>query len=275
MLANENCSTASWSTVIHPATTNRNHNDLCTAFCRFSDFNLKFDYRCPNMRGVWEDCNSPLKGPRNWGNSGVKIFYLGSTAGAEIAISDFDWKDTDGAFVNSAATNTPIPEPVQAGCGTGSSNLLTYGQICGAIYDKITPQAKPIIFPGSSAANDPRPNGTWNSMEIGFMAARYDSGGALKKKATVTVKINGNAVLTHVGIPNFQPTDNKIPDKYLAGPNKGQWVYGTTGIGWTRDSGYILLQEHDNMVQFRDIRINPDWLPMDSGGFDAGWQANP
>ena len=107
------------------------------------------------------------------------------------------------------------------------------------------------------------------------MAARYDSGGALKKKATVTVKINGNAVLTHVGVPNFQPTDNKIPDKYLAGPNKGQWVYGTTGIGWTRDSGYILLQEHDNMVQFRDIRINPDWLPMDLGGFDAGWQANP
>lgn len=229
------------------------------------------------MRGVWEDCNSPLKGPRNWGNSGVKIFHSGSTAGAEIAISDFVWPDNV-TFVNSEDPRDPIPASVQAGCTTppkDGGNALTYGQICGAIYDKISPQAKPIISPGSSATNDPRPNGTWNSMEIGFMAARYDSGGALKKKATVTVKINGNPVLTRIGIPNFQPTGNKIPDKYLAGPYKDQWVYGTTGTGWTRDSGYILLQEHDNMVQFRDIRINPDWLPMDSGGFDAGWQANP
>ncbi len=275
-LAGENCSTASWSTVINPPTTpNRNLNDIFTAFCRFSDFNLKFDYRCPNMRDTWKDCSSALKGPRNWGNSGVKIFHTGSTTGAEVVISDFDWPDTGGAFVNNANITTLIPAPVQATCGSNSSNALPYGQICGAIYGKITPQAKPIIFPGSSANNDPRPNGTWNSMEIGFMAARYDSAGILQKKATITVKINGNPVMTHVGIPNFQPTTNKVPDKYLAGPNKGQWVYGATGTGWTRDSGYLLLQEHDNMVQFRDIRINLDWLPRTSGVFDDWWQRNP
>lgn len=35
------------------------------------------------------------------------------------------------------------------------------------------------------------------------------------------------------------------------------------------------LKEHDNMVQFKDIRINPDWLPMTGGHFDTKWQIEP
>jgi len=37
----------------------------------------------------------------------------------------------------------------------------------------------------------------------------------------------------------------------------------------------LFIPEHDNLVQFRNIRINTDWLPIKDGAFDTGWQANP
>lgn len=219
------------------------------------------------MRSVWTDCNSAVKGPRNWGNSGVKIFNFSAANGAEIAISDFVWPP--GTAYNPA--DGLVPASVQV-CTSGTQRL-PYKQICGAIYDKTAPQSLPQINPGTSAANDPTPNGTWNDLEIGFMARRYDASGTVVKLATVTVKINNVTVLHRVGIGNSM-TSNQQDDDYLAGPNKGDPVY-PGGNNWKREFGFILLQEHDNMVQFKDIRINPDWLPMAGGQFDSSWQRNP
>ena len=105
------------------------------------------------------------------------------------------------------------------------------------------------------------------------MARRYDSNGSLTKLATVTVKINNVTVLHAFGIPNSMTSDRQ-DDEYLAGANKGDAVYPGTS-GWKRESGFILLQEHDNMVEFKDIQINPDWLPLANGQFNSGWQKNP
>jgi len=266
---------AAWNVIIAPSGTTRNQNDIFTAKCLYSDFNLKLSYRCPNMRTTWTNCGSPILGPRNWGNSGVKIFTRSAAAGAEVAILDFDWPAAV-PFVNSAGVNIAVPDTVTGivGC-SGNTQPLTYGQLCGAVYNKITPQAKPAITPATSAANNPlpAPMSAYNSLEIGFMAARYNAAGTLVKMPTITVKINNNAVITHVGIPGFTKV-TQVADVYLAGPNKGQPIYPGT-VGWTRDSGPIYLQEHDNAVQFKDITINPDWLPMENGAFDQTWQPQP
>ena len=106
------------------------------------------------------------------------------------------------------------------------------------------------------------------------MACRYDGNGNLVKLATVSVKINTTSVLTHIGIPNSM-TMNRQDDDYPAGPNKGNPVY-PGGANWKREFGPIYLQEHDNMIEFKDIRINPDWLPLkDDGTFDTEWQEDP
>ena len=48
------------------------------------------------------------------------------------------------------------------------------------------------------------------------------------------------------------------------------------GQEWEKSSGRIVLQEHDNKVQFRNIEINPAWVPTIGGGandpFDDEWQ---
>ena len=219
------------------------------------------------MRDVWTDCNSSVRGPRNWGNSGIKIFNFSASGGAEIAISDFVWPDN--VPYNPGITGGLVPTEVQV-CGSGSQRL-PYKQICGAIYDKTAPQEKPLIVPGSSAVNDPTPNGEiWNTLELGFMARRYNSSGMPVKFATITVKVNGVTVLHRARIDNSM-TANRQSDTYQAGPRKGNPIY-PGGEGWTRECGFILLQEHDNMVQFENIRINPDWLPMEDNEFKTSWQ---
>ena len=225
------------------------------------------------MRGTWTDCTNALTGPRNWGNSGIKIFSNSAANGAEVAISDFLWP-ANVPFRNSAPVGTVVPDTVTliAGCST-QNNSLTYDQICGAVYNKVTPQAQPQINAGASANQNPLPSGDWNTLEIGFMACRRDAVGNIQKLPTITVKINTIPVITHVGIPNFSAV-TQVPDVYLAGPNQGQPVY-PNGVGWTRDSGAIYLQEHDNAVQFANVTINPDWLPIKNGVLDQGWQAVP
>tara|TARA_E500000305_G_C4007827_1_gene230973 strand:- start:909 stop:1730 length:822 start_codon:yes stop_codon:yes gene_type:complete len=259
---------------------------------------------------VWKECGINIKGPRNWGNSGVKIFYLGSTPGAEVVISDFVWNDNE-EFFSDQPIGEAIPEAVQANCTTGDGTLV-YGQICGAIYNKISPQKKPIINPGVGRPNSPDvnqqcwPDGAWNRMEIGFMSPRYaliNEQLELRRKATITVKVSrlntdGSvasevSTLTRVGIPNFEYDDQiveYIPDIYAHGANESVYseeVRTNPNTGqiedWVRLRGPIYLQEHDSLIQFRRVRINLDWLPrqgatgtdVNPDDFDEGWQALP
>lgn len=108
------------------------------------------------------------------------------------------------------------------------------------------------------------------------MAARYN-GTTKEKCATILVLINDKPLIYD---PNLGPTKGmgipdtvQVPredDKFMHGVDKGKWVYD---VGWKRDKGPIILQEHDNVVDFKAIYINRDWLPTDANGnFDKKWQ---
>lgn len=248
-----------------PATKNRHKYDLMT-YCCFSDFNLKFDFKCPDVRAVWNKnddgtagtpCNDPLKGIRNWGNSGIYIFNS-----YEVQIHD-SYKGPDAlpdTAVPAAGTITLEVDPAIAG---GPSCELPVVELCGAVYKFRRPSVNVV----KKAVGNP-PTGDWNSMEVAFMSPRYDAGGKKVRCATITVKINGQSVYSHLGVPDRTGRSKegdwgKIPDNHY-------------GKGWDKDRGPIVLQEHDNHVEFRNIRINPAWVPTKGGGsddpFEDKWQ---
>lgn len=258
------------TTLLSPPTggPTRNSNTIKTK-CLYSDFNLQFDFRCPNMRSVWTDCNSAVKGPENWGNSGVKIFDLN---GYEVQILD-----------SHGATDTGGDVTNLNSCHMGGSNPVNTFEICGALYKYRAPDSNPVQAASNAAGGDFVPNGAWNHMEIGFMAARYNWEEKLdhdlnpvwqwvkKKCATITVKITGagatQRVHHHVGL-NPQSSYDETADLVC------DTAYDTEEDqkGWCKARGPIFLQEHDSKVQFKGITINPSWLPKDAGVFNENWQ---
>jgi hypothetical protein len=108
-------------------------------------------------------------------------------------------------------------------------------------------------------------------MEISFMSARFKwnadggNGGQWERKKCSTIKITlnedeNNPIVIHdrIGLSNanrtgFEETEDLVQDN----------VYDE---GWCKARGPIMLQEHDNRVQFYGIHIDPTW----NGGTD--WQ---
>ena len=95
---------------------------------------------------------------------------------------------------------------------------------CGAIYRTAAP-----------ASNASRPAGQWQSFDITFRAPRWDASGTKTSNARVTVMHNGVKIHDDVEIPN------------------------KTGAGQPESpaDGAILLQDHGNAIQFRNIWIAP------------------
>lgn len=96
----------------------------------------------------------------------------------------------------------------------------------------ISPAATTPIAPDVNAATPPE---TWQSYDIEYRAARYDSAGSKSENARVTVVWNGVRVHDDVAITG--PTGGNIPE----GPATGS----------------IRLQDHGNAVQYRNIWIEP------------------
>lgn len=247
---------------IPAASPNRNLNTL-ESICEFSDFALKLDFRCPNTRGNppnWTKCNSPITGPENWGNSGVKIFLdtapTGTPRSIEIQILD-SWGI---AWPPNRPTNGKTN---LGGCPAGSTNPVIFGEICGALYKLKTPDSNPV----KQATGWINPGGEWNSMLIEYMAARFSSNNpnAKIKCGTIRVTLNGAVIHSRWGYTGT-PVVKRVPDIDA----NGNPVY-TNGAGWFREAGPVILQEHDTKVEFRGIQIDPGWLP---GGaqFDQTWQ---
>jgi hypothetical protein len=84
--------------------------------------------------------------------------------------------------------------------------------------------------PDVNAATPPE---TWQTYDIEYRAARYDSSGAKTENARVTVVWNGTVV--HDGVAITGPTGGNIPE----GPATGS----------------IRLQDHQNPVQYRNVWI--------------------
>jgi hypothetical protein len=95
---------------------------------------------------------------------------------------------------------------------------------CGAVYS----QSAPLV-------NACKPPLSWQTYDIAFRAARFDADGKVTEKARVTVLQNGICV------------------------QNGQEINGGTGIGPKADprDGPIILQFHNNTVQFRNVWIVP------------------
>jgi len=237
----------------NPPTANRNQNTIKTYCEEFADFNLKFSFVSPNAKATFTLCTNAnptvakVKGPQNWGNSGVKIFNLSATGGLEVQIHDSQSITAAIPSIDDVATNTGLN-----GCTLAQPGHLPFGQMCGSIYMKKVARRNTV----NATAGWPVPTGSWNTFEIGFMAARYDAGGNRVRCPTITVKINGTAVLRKIGIANSM-TNAREDDVYTHGPNKGAPLYCA---GWKREKGPIFLQEHDNMVEFKEIEINPGYL---------------
>ena len=260
--------------VPEPRGGNRNGHSIVT-HCKYSDFLLKFEFRCPNMRKKFTDA-SGLEGPENWGNSGVKI--LDANDGYEVQIVD-----SLGFSVGTDSTaDATHPKP------NGGDWRLTNGDLCGAIYHtrgpedlKRAPGNNPVLNPAENSEEEGRsyrPDGDWNTMEIGFMSARYKrkangKGYDRVKCSTITVKINDVPVQHRIGLAPLRMKDGKLVEKFdeearlvcdthydKGGPHKG----------YCKASGPILLQEHDTPVQFRNIWVDPGWSPGDYHG--EPWQ---
>ncbi len=105
-----------------------------------------------------------------------------------------------------------------------SAGLEPADNICGGIY-----QVKPADF------NMAKPAGQWQTYDITFRAPRWDADGKKLENARATVYHNGTRIHDNVEIP------------------------GTTGGGQPEGpaDGPILLQDHGNHIQFRNIWVLP------------------
>jgi hypothetical protein len=98
---------------------------------------------------------------------------------------------------------------------------------CGALYRVKAPDE-----------NASKPAGQWQTYDIAFRAARFEGEGAdLKKVESARVTVKHNGVLIH--------DDVELPSETGAGQDEGP------------EPGPILLQDHGNTVQFRNIWIVP------------------
>ncbi|MEX2119336.1 MAG: glycosyltransferase [Pirellulales bacterium] len=240
----------------------RNTNDIQTR-CKYSDFRLTLMFRSPNLRSEWTDCNSAVKGPRNWGNSGFKWFTVN---GYEVQILD-----SHGATMSASGNKTDL-----GGCHIGGMHAVTDDEVCGALYKVRKPDSNPVNQAVTDVAQPGEyiPDGTWNMLAIDFMAARYkwddvNSNWIRVKCSTITVRLNGATVHERIGLAPksggpFDETTDLVQDT----------LYDTPGDtkGWCKARGPIILQEHDSRVQFKDINIDPTWLPMTGGQFNPAWQ---
>lgn len=99
---------------------------------------------------------------------------------------------------------------------------------CGAVYDQFAP-----------LVNACRPPLEWQTYDIAFRAARLDDSGNVIDQARVTVMQNG--ILIHNNVEVLGPTGGAMDDK----------------IG---EPGPILLQDHGNLIKYRNAWILP--LPL-------------
>ena len=128
------------------------------------------------------------------------------------------------------------------GQGRGNSGIFLQGRYEVQVLDSYNNrtyangQAASIYKQHIPLANAMHKTGEWNSYDIIYTAPRFDSSGALKSPAYVTVLHNGVLVQNHTEI-------------------KGNTVYIGTPEYEAHGPGPIILQDHGDPVSFRNIWI--------------------
>lgn len=106
-----------------------------------------------------------------------------------------------------------------------SFGLRTADNECGGIYKKAVPKVNACLPPTE-----------WQTYDITFHAPKFDDGGKKVKNAFITVELNGIVIHDNVELDGTTP-GGISGDEAKAGP--------------------LLLQDHSNKVQYRNIWIQP------------------
>jgi len=106
-----------------------------------------------------------------------------------------------------------------------SFGLPTADNECGGIYKKAVPKTNACLPPTE-----------WQTYDITFHAPRFDAAGAKVKNAIIKVELNGIVIHDNVELDGTTPGG----------------VSGTEA-----PKGVLLLQDHHNAVQYRNIWIEP------------------
>ena len=166
------------------------------------------------------------QGARNWGNSGIKVFNPSASQGIEVQI--IDSKRESSEFAEDVNKNTRLN-----GCSDSCNGYVPFGQICGSVYMKKVAMADSLY----EATGCPIPTGEWNKIDIAFTSKRYNLDQTPSANSYLRVTLNG-VLLIDAEFEHSISNDLVQIDECLA------------------ESGPIILQEHDNMVEFRDVTIN-------------------
>ena len=108
-----------------------------------------------------------------------------------------------------------------------SYGLEGYWNECGALYRLIAPKV-----------NSARPPLQWQTFDVEYRAARFDDEGKTQKNPRITVRLNG--VLIHHEQELFHRTQHREEARFRGPP---------------QDPGPIMLQDHRNRLQFRNIWV--------------------
>ena len=191
-----------------------------------------FDGTAPTLTANWVKRGTDK--PAEWKLDGGAMLALGGDIQTKAEYADFQ------LHIEFRTPNMPDAK----GQGKGNSGIGLQGRYevqvldsfgietpgkgdCGALYNL----SAPII-------NACRPPTVWQTYDIVFRAGRFDAAGAMTTKPLLTVIQNGTVVQNNVEVPDM----TGIQYQQFKGPAK---------------SGPIVLQDHGNRVEYRNIWIIP------------------
>jgi hypothetical protein len=157
----------------------------------------------------------------------------------EVRNGDLRTKQAFGDFRLHVEFKVPLLPPEVTGQNRGNSGVYLQERYEVQILDSYgdptldNNEAGAIYLQKPPDVNAATPPETWQTYDIEYRAARYDSSGAKTENARVTVVWNGTVV--HDGVAITGPTGGNIPE----GPATGS----------------IRLQDHQNPVQYRNVWI--------------------
>jgi hypothetical protein len=128
--------------------------------------------------------------------------------------------------------------PQDSGQGRGNSGCYVQGRYEVQILDSFGLEAKDNECGGLYSVREPSlnmcfPPLAWQTYDIEYTAAAYDSAGNLLKNPRITVRHNGVVIHDNVELPNRKSTGAPVD----VGPEPGP----------------VYLQDHGNPVRFRNI----------------------